>query len=91
MDLDNGIVGWESQDDPLNPRYVLREVSALKLADIRFRNFPERQKWTLLAFVSLISFLRFVILFQNSYNEEFKLTVVQSFSILHLRPGHFLH
>lgn len=22
MDLENGIVGWDSQDDPLNPRYV---------------------------------------------------------------------
>ena len=33
MDLDDGIVGWESQDDPLNPRYVLHEVSALALTE----------------------------------------------------------
>jgi len=57
----------------------------------RFRNFPENQKWTLLVFVSLIAFLRFVMRFQHLYRKELKLTVAQSFGILHLRPGHLLH
>lgn len=83
IDLDDGIVGCELQEDPLNPRYVLHQISALALADIRNRNLPDNQKWTLLAFVSLIAFLRFVIQFQHPYNK--------SCGILHLRPRHLLH
>lgn len=49
MDLDNGIVGWESQDDPLNPRYVLHEVSALALADT-LQELPRESEVDLISF-----------------------------------------
>lgn len=44
-DLDNGLVGWDGQDDPLHPR-----------------NYPDNRKWTLLAIVSGITFLRYLTL-----------------------------
>lgn len=39
-DLDRGIVGWESQEDPAHPL-----------------NFPASRKWTVLGFVSAVTFI----------------------------------
>jgi hypothetical protein len=44
MDLANGIVAWDGQDDPLNPK-----------------NFPSKLKWTILALVSSITLVRYVV------------------------------
>lgn len=59
-DFDKGIVGWEGQDDPLNPRYVhlLSNLLVWQIIITWFRWFPESRKWMLLGFVSANSFLR---------------------------------
>ncbi|KAJ6088813.1 MFS general substrate transporter [Penicillium sp. IBT 16267x] len=53
-DLDNGVVGWEGPDDPLNPQYVDIQTQAFLTVS---RNFPERRKWLILGLVSFIAFL----------------------------------
>jgi hypothetical protein len=36
MDLDKGLVGWDSQDDPMNPTLEIRSMFASQIADIKF-------------------------------------------------------
>ncbi|KAA8647856.1 hypothetical protein EYZ11_009606 [Aspergillus tanneri] len=58
MDLDRDIVGWESQDDPLNPRRVILSTACRALTNSKQnRNYPSSRKWFQLATVSVITFI----------------------------------
>jgi hypothetical protein len=60
QDLDNGVVGWEGQNDPENPRYVQQHKILISSQPVA-RNYPSSRKWILLGFVSGITFIRYVI------------------------------
>lgn len=67
MDLSRGIVGWEDDKDPQNPRYG----SNLPLnyhANLS-RNYPPSRKWSLLGIVSIVTLIRYESLYTGPVND----------------------
>lgn len=58
MDMEKGLVGWDSQDDPTNPRLVFPSSTIMEShANSTYRNFTEGRKWFIMGLIAAITFL----------------------------------
>jgi hypothetical protein len=88
IDWDNGLVGWESEADPLNPVLVPR-ISIVFLLGHQLtirRNWSSMKKALIMSFIAVISTLRLFNSSPPSY--KFTLTIIyqQPFGILNGCP-----